>query len=59
MKVRINTLINIAKYAASINSSVLYLEQTMYLNLKKMKEAANGNSLKYIQKGNAKIVLNM
>ena len=46
MKVRINTLINIAKYAAGINSSVLYLEQTMYLNLKKMKEAANGNSLK-------------
>ena len=46
LKVRINSLINIAKYAGSINSNVHYLEQTMYLNLKKMREAANGNSLK-------------
>ena len=49
LRTRINSLANIAKYAAAIDSPVLYLEQSMYLNLKKMREAANGIAPKQVQ----------
>ena len=46
MRIRINSLVNIANYASCIDSNVLYLEQSMYLNLKKMREGANGKGPK-------------
>ena len=36
LRARINSLVNIAKYAAKITTNTLYLEQNIYLNLERI-----------------------
>jgi len=40
---RINTLISIAKYVSSIESSDIYIEQTIYSNLQQLFKQAAGS----------------